>query len=99
MSSQRIAPPPPSAEAKAAVQARVESVATKAIQQAINENGGYPQPGDPKDKWGTIFDRAEYLRANPKEINEDLAYEPYKRKGGRRRHTRRHRKSRSTRRR
>jgi len=99
MSSQRIAPPPPSAEAKAAVQARVADVAGKALHQAINENGGYPPHGDPKDTWGKIYERFDYLRANPGEINEEMAYEPYKRKGGRRRHTRRGRKSRSTRRR
>lgn len=97
--SQRIAPPPPSKEQKAAVLARVEDVATKALHQAINENGGMPPPGDPKDTWPKIWDRAEYLRANPKEINEDMAYAPYIRGGRRRRHTRRGRKHRSTRRR
>jgi len=97
MSSQRIAPPPPSAEAKAAVQARVDDVAKRALYHAINKHGGYPPPGDPKDTWGKIFELFDHLRANPKEIDDDLAYEPYKR-GGRRTH-RRHRKSRSTRRR
>ena len=96
MSSQRTAPPPPSAEAKAAVQARVGDVAKKALHPAINENGGYPPPGDPKDKWGKIFERLDFLRANPSEIVEDLTYEPYKRGG---RTHRRHRKHRSTRRR